>query len=242
MNNSLNGSTALLQFRFRTARHKKRAQYEDFDKQLLALRREENILYKQQRNLGWIELHPPVIRGWKRYFVLRDNVAKSKQAAFFESILSKINTTQYSHRKDFKVKKRKGGKKVDVAKAQHLLQPEALSFSRMKFTEAEKQYFEERTVQDNWTSKPYKVFAFTEPGCFVLRVRPNIITKTRARDEVIESRVQQIRNYLFNNVLRGRLDYLLDGHSYSWHEEKLKEKNPLKNKSFTVILDAYYVK
>src|SRR5438309_7971971 len=104
---SINESTALLQFRLRTARHKKRMQHEDRDKQLLALDREEDELYKQQRNLGWIELHPPVVRGWKRYFVLREDVAKAKQAAFFESILSKINTTEYSYRKDFKVKKRK---------------------------------------------------------------------------------------------------------------------------------------
>jgi hypothetical protein len=239
----VNSSTALLQFRLRSAHHKKRAQYEDWDKQLLALQRERNVLYKQQRNLGWVELNSPIVRGWKRYFVLRDDVAKSKQASFFESILSKINTTQYSYRKDFRVKKRKWGKKVYVVKELHLLRPQAFCFNKMKFTEAEKQFFEERLVQDKWTTKPYKIYVFKESWRFVLRVRPNIITKTRARDEVIESRIQQINNYLENGALIGRLAHLSNGRRNSWYdEEKSKEKNPLKNKPLATTLDEYYVK
>lgn len=76
-------------YRLRTARHKKRMQYEDFDKQLIQLHQEENGLYEQRRNLGWEPLLPAVQKGWKRFFVLRDDVARSKQAEFFENILKK---------------------------------------------------------------------------------------------------------------------------------------------------------
>jgi hypothetical protein len=240
---SINESTALLQFRLRTARHKKRMQYEDWDKQLLALDRESDALYKQQHNLGWIELHPPVVRGWKRYFILRDEFAKSKQAPFFESILSKINTTEYSHRKDFKVKKRKGGKKVYVAKEQHLFNPDPYHFNKMEFTEAEKQFFEERVIADRRTGKLSRIFVFTEPWRFVLRVRLNIITKARARDEEIESRVKEINNFFNRYKLWGRLAHLSGGYSDNWHKEiRAWEINPLKNKPFAAILDEYYVK
>lgn len=244
MNNySVNESTALLQFRLRTARHKKRMQREDRDKQLLALDKEQGELYKQRHNLGWIELHPPVVRGWKRYFVLRDDVARSRQASFFESILSKINTTEYSYRKDFKVKKRKWGKKVYVAKEQYLLKPDPYYFSKMNFTDAEKQYFEERFVEDRRTGKLSRIYVFTEPWRFVLRVRPNIITKTRARDEAIESRIREIRNYFNRNVLWGRLAHISGGYKYNWHDgPKVWERNPLKNKPLAAILDEYYVK
>jgi len=244
MNNySVNESTALLQFRLRTARHKRRMQWEDRDKQLLALNKEQDELYKQQRNLGWIELHPPVVRGWKRYFVLRDDVASSKQAAFFERILSKINTTEYSYRKDFKVKKRKWGKKVYVVKEQYLRKPDPYYFNRMDFTEAEKQYFEERVIVDERTGRLGRIYVFTEPWRFVLRVRPNIITKTKARDEAIESRIQEIRNYFNRNVLWGRLAHLTNGGWNNGYEEiKAWERNPLRNKPLAAILDEYYVK
>ncbi len=241
MNNDLNNQpVSILHFRLRTARHKKRAQHEDRDKQLLALHWEEAELSHQQRNLGWIELNPPVVRGWKRYFVLRPDVAKSKHADFFESILQKINTVQYSYRKDFKIKKRKWGKKVYVAKEQQLLQPDEYHFNKLKFTEKEKELFAEVISFDQNKRQFVKNYVFVEPWLFVLRVQPNIITKTKVRDEAIESRLQQIWNYFFHNHLRGRINHLTDGHSYSWWDgEREKEKNPLRNKSLAAILDEY---
>ncbi len=241
MNNDVNNQpVSLLHFRLRTARHKKRAQHEDRDKQLLALHWEQNELRHQQRNLGWIELNPPVVRGWKRYFVLRPDVAKSKHADFFESILQKINTVQYSHRKDFKIKKRKWRKKVYVTKEQALLQPEEYHFNKLNFTEKEKQWFAEVISFDKNKRRFVKNYVFVEPWRFVLRVRPNIITKTKVRDEAIESRIQQIRNYIERNNLRGRISHLTDGHSYSrWNEERKREKNPSRNKPLTAIIDVY---
>lgn len=182
------------------------------------------------------------MRGWKRYFVLRDDLAKSKQAPFFESILNKINTTHYSYRKNFTIKKRNGGKKVHVVKEQHLLCPYPFQFDQLKFSEAEKQFFEERCMLNTSAGKQGRIFVFTQPWRFVLRVRPNIITKKRARDEVIESRLQQICNYIKCNALWGRINHLTGGYRYSWQEERAKEKNFLKNKPLAAILNAYYAK
>ena len=122
-----------MSFRLQSARRKKRMQHEDFEKHLLALHKEQQQLYKQQQALGWIDLKPPVMRGWKRYFVLRDDVARSKHAGFFEGILEKINKTEFSSRKDFKVKKRKAGKKIYVVRDQQLLQPHEYHFRKMRF-------------------------------------------------------------------------------------------------------------
>src|SRR5215213_11908918 len=112
MNNKDITENEILSFRIRSRRQKIRAQHEDLEKKLIALHKERRQLYQQQRSLGWVELHPPVMRGWKRYFVLREDVQRSKSAAFFTSILNRINTVQYSSLKDFKVKKRKSGRKI----------------------------------------------------------------------------------------------------------------------------------
>src|SRR5690349_6246627 len=81
----------ILSYRLRTVRQKKRMQYEDFDKKLLKLDKEETRLCKQKQVIIWEPLKPPVQRGWNRFFVLREDVATSKHAAFFENILKKIN-------------------------------------------------------------------------------------------------------------------------------------------------------
>lgn len=230
----------VLCYRLRTARQKKRMQYEDFDKQLIQLHKEENALYEQRRNLGWEPLTPPVQKGWKRFFVLRDDVARSKHADFFEGILKKINTYDWSYRKDFIVKKRRFGKKKYGVKEQKLLAPREWHFEKLGFNEKEKQMFHEVFHNEKWNRGPVKRYVFNEPWRFVLRVRPNMITKVRAKDAVLESRLKQLEDYLENNDLRKRQHRLLYGR-YQWRGwrgfEKYNEVNSLKNKSLQQILD-----
>ncbi len=228
----------ILSYRLRTVRQKKRMQYEDFDKKLLELDREETRLCKQKQVIVWEPLKPPVQRGWNRFFVLRDDVATSKHAAFFENILNKINTCDWSHRKDFMVKYRRFGRKKYRVKKQSLLRPDEWRFNRLGFTDDEKQLFDVVWETDS-RKELVKRYVFREPWRFVLRVRPNVIDKIRRRDSMVESRSQEIRNYLDANMYRCRLNKLLHGYErYGWWKgERKREKNLLKNKPLLRILE-----
>lgn len=230
------GNLSLLHFRLRSARQRKRQARDERDRQLLALNRELRALYSQKNSLGWLPLHPPVVRGWKRSFALRADVARSKDVGFFENILKKINTTQFSYRKDFRIKKRKGGKKIYVARPQELWQPEIHQFNRLEFTEEEKNWFSEISVMTHSKRQMALRYVFKERWRFVLRVDANIVSKTRVRNEEIESRIQIIRNYLERNDLNKRLYHLTDGHYNRRREDRKSEKNPLTNKPMTDIL------
>jgi hypothetical protein len=227
-------------YRLRYTRQKKRMQYEDFDKQLIQLDKEEKKLRKQQRNLGWELLNPPIQRGWIRHFVLREDVARGKYAVFFNNILKKINTYEYSWKKDFKKKKRKRGRKIYVLKPQYLLKPYEYQFSKMEFTESEKQFFKEVWEVD-WRKQPVKRYEFVEPWRFVLKVRVNMIDKVRIKDIELESRLNEIDNYFKKNCLRGRLINLLHGNNrWNWRRRvvKAKEKYEYQHKSLNQILDS----
>ena len=104
----------ILYYRLRTKRDKIRMKYEHFHKRLIQIHSEEEGLYKQKYSLGWEPLVPPVQKGWKRIFVLRQDVARSRYADFYSGILAKINTVQWSPRKDFTKKKRAFGRKKSV--------------------------------------------------------------------------------------------------------------------------------
>ncbi len=228
----------ILCYRLRIARQKKRMQYEDFEKKLISLYKEESALYQQRRNLGWEPLIPPIQKGWVRHFVLREDVASSKEATFFENILQKINTYDYSWRKDFKKKKRKRGKKVYVEKPQKILKPYSHQFFKMNFSESEKQFFYE-VCEMNSQRQPCKRYVFIEPWRFVLKVRPNIISKIRKRDKVLEMRSKAIDNYLEKNDLRKKQIKLLKG-NYKWRyaeTEKYNEVDLYKNKSLYQVID-----
>ncbi|MGG9964749.1 hypothetical protein [Ferruginibacter sp. SUN106] len=229
----------ILSYRLRTARQKKRMQYEDFDKQLIQLDKEETLLYRQQRNLGWEPLHPPVQKGWVRFFVLREDVARSRYATFFEGILNKINSYDYSWRKDFKKKKRRRGRKRYEVKPQYLLKPYEYEFVKMEFSEIEKTFFREVWELD-WRKQPVKRYEFTEAWRFVLKVKPNMIDKVRIKDAELESKMSIIDNYLDRNDYRKRQCKLLRGYYKYKHWVKLEqydEVDPYKNKSLLQILE-----
>jgi hypothetical protein len=227
----------LLQFRLQSSRRKKRMQHEDLEKKLIELNSERSKLYRQQRNLGWMELEHPVMRGWKRYFVLRDDVARSRHASFFQGILDRINTVQLSDKKNFTAKKRKWGKKIRAEREQKLLQPDPGHFKRLKFTEREAQLFYEATWR--YQGKTWSQYVFVEPWRFVLRVRPNLITKTRVRDEAIEKRIKEINQFLKQRDYDKKLLHLLHGHDpYRWKEDyRLKEKYTFRKKPLQRLPD-----
>lgn len=197
-------------YRIRTERQKKRLRYKDFDKQLLELDFRLDALYKKRRNLGWEPLTPPIQRGWKRFFILKEEVATSKQADFFEQLLKKINTTNYSWKKDFTVRKRNRGRKIYVVKEQYLLAPCEWDFKKLNFSPQEQLFFYEQ-----WRTNKYgyasKHFVFTEPWRFSLIIKPNIIDKKRITDPVLESSIDEIEQYLKRNFYNRRLGKIKDG-------------------------------
>lgn len=208
-------SCSLLSFRIRSARAKKRALRKDREKQLRKLDREENQLLQQQRDLGFVTLDPPLMRGWKRSFVLREDVARSRYAAFYQQVLDKINTVQTHHDRKFLVKKRYRGKKKQVVRRQHLRTFPAYAFHRLELTEWERRKFH---AIEHWNGscKRFETqYVFSDPWCFRLQVRPNMIHKVRLQSMLIEQRSKEIDNYLIGHALRSRLRRL-KGQSSGW--------------------------
>ena len=237
----VNEETDIRCYRLRTARQRKRMARKGFEKKLRALDRERTELWRKKNNLGWIELKPPVMRGWKRFFVLRQDVAESQYAAFYQNILDKINTTVISNRKDFKIKKKRVRKWKYEEKKQQLKEPNLKAFTKMNFSEREQEFFQDKYVMDCY-NQWVKVFEFKEPWRFVLKVRPNMIYKTRVRDEVIEKRSAELYNYFDRNHLRPRVAKLKgESYRYSWYREKYfdpRETYEFKNVPLPQILDS----
>ncbi len=205
----------ILCYRLRTARHKTRMQYEDFDKQLRRLNREKVSLWNKQRNLGWEPLRPPVQRGWKRIFVLREDVARTNRAGFFAGILEKINTTERSWRKDFKVRKRYRGRKIYVVKPQEVKKLDLREWKKAGFTAAEQMFFQ-HTVTIDRKGHITQRYVFTQPWRFVLRVLPDMIDQVRIRDAALEQRLQEIENRVNRNGWKSRQQKVVNGGNKWW--------------------------
>ena len=131
----------------------------------------------------------------------------------FENILQKINTQKIYWKKDFKVKKRKFGRKIYVVQTQELFKPDAYEFSKLKFTEKEKSFFNAEFIYDSWKRKFVLHYVFTlNPGDLSYASGLNMIDKQRKIDPEKESRLDEISNYITKNNYDKRLHRMIYGH------------------------------
>lgn len=233
-------------FRLRSERRRKRAAKDDYEKELRRMGREWIASRRKLNALGWEELNPPVQRGYIRFFVLREDIKRSRKAGFFEKLLSKINTSQYSHRKDFLVKQRKHGKKIYVPREHTLPLLERWELNRAELTVEERAYFYEDTVYDARLRRSRVVFRFIEPWRFVLRIQPNIITKARKIDVDLERHAAALSHYFDDKDRWYRWVKLKRGNTHKpftqlpKHPTPEKYISPFLNRSFADILEEYY--
>lgn len=230
--------------RFKSKRTKKRLVKEDFEKQLRQFRKLEVELWKKRQDLPLVPLTTPYQKGWQRSFVLREDITRSSESSFYQILLEKINTWQYSSEKSFKKRKKKKRKHVFVEKLQTVKEFSESEWrsSKLGLTEKEKMHFYKR---ERWcpNCKRYKIhYVFNEPWRYVFRVKPNMITHTKMVDADLESEIQVLDNYITNLNLRYKINKLVDGFSYRnryYQNENPKERNPIKNKNLQVLYQQY---
>lgn len=232
--------------KIKTARQKKRLLKEHRDKQLLRIDRRENQLLLIKRSLPLVPLEEPYQKGWKRTFVLSEDVARSTAAMFYITLLSKINTIDYSNDKSFKrkAKRKRNRKKIYEEKPQYLQEFHSFEWThRCKLNAEEKAHFYPKECWSKDGKTMHIKYVFSDPRRFALCVTPHMITHTCMVDEVLEQELAQIDQYLERNHLRPRIYKLVHGGRWRFYrdpQDDPRRKNPLKNKSLQqILLEAY---
>lgn len=189
----------------RTKRRKKRAQKDDFQKQLLEIGRLEDTLELQRKNLPFLPLPEPYQKGWKRFFVLREDVARSENAPFYELLLRKINTIEYSKSKSFIYRERRDKKQVRSERLQYLQEFESYEWNRPDnpLTARERKLF--TMVEKRRKGRTVQLYRFSEPWRYVLKIEPHFITHHKVVDEVLEQRISQLNNFIDRRNLRNAM-------------------------------------
>jgi hypothetical protein len=216
----------------KTARQKKRLVKKDFDKKLIRLHQKRNELRKIKKNLPLVPLKNPYQKGWVRSFELRPDVAETKNADFYQALLSKINTKQFSGLKHFKIKRRKNRKKIWFERPQSLREFDLYQWARNAegLTDKEKLLF---NPEEYWCtiSKRFTVkYVFIEAWRFELKVRPDIITHRRMIDELLEQEISCIDNHIDRHFLQDRINKLVYGNSFRWRRRP--DENPKHKKNY----------
>jgi len=230
--------------RIKSARRKRRLVKTDRDKRLIQLYKRLKYLWQQKKILPMVPLEFPYQRGWKRLFVLRDDVKRGPKATFYETLLVKINTIQYHHDKTFKQKKRRKKRYGYQVRQQLLREFDAYCWqiNRMNLTDEEKTCFTRVEAFDVKTRRVDIKYVITEPWRFVLKVMPHMVTHAKLMDADIERELAYIDHHIDNKHLMPRINLLTRGRSYRYkdHFDELpKYINKFKNIPEYMYEEAY---
>jgi len=231
-------------YRIKSERRKRRLVIRDRDKQLLKLDRRHNELLQQKRLLPLVPLESPYQRGWKRFFVLRDDTKQHPMAIFYEVLLEKINTVEYSRDRSFKKKKWRKQRYVYKERQQELRDFPICSWlaNKVKLTDEEKACFERIETFDAKTWATTVKYVCTEAWRYQLKVAPHMVTHVKLMDVEIETELGYIKNHIDNFYLWPRISLLTNGKNYSWTKsqyERAKYINKIKNISGYNSIEAY---
>jgi hypothetical protein len=210
----------LLSFRLRSLRSRKRIVKKDVEKQIRKKYKRSKELWEARRNIPLVPLETPYQKGFVRFFVVRDDVKRSKDGNFFQGILNKINTKMYSETRKFLKKKRKFGRRIYVVREQKLIQLSAYQWNdpKLGLTTREKQYFLKREEYNPFRKKYNIYYEFIEPWRFTLSVKPYMITHYKPLRSDLEKKIDELDSYLSQHKVAGIIHKTMYGKPNPWKD------------------------
>jgi hypothetical protein len=172
-------------------------------KDLRALYRRLRALQDAIYDLPKIKLDKPRFVGYKRYYFLRDDIVRRKDANVFRSILEKLNTTVYSRKKDEFGRYDFDNPPFDVKQRIKTLSLKSYE----KLTPELQKHFIKITNWD-WRKKESR-YEFLHPYMFVLKIKHNYITEVPILDKDMESEIGRLETKIKRENLWPKIDKLL---------------------------------
>jgi len=228
----------VMRYKLKTARQKKRLQKKDLDKQVIQIIRKRDSLRKQRWELPWIPVEIPYQKGWKRLFILREDIKRSAMADFYEALLKNINTIQYAPDKSFKAKRKRKRRKTSEDQKQFLREFPIWQWNDDKhhsLNELEKAHFYLYEKWDNNGKTMQMLYRFNEPWRYVLKVVPHIITHVKMLDEQLERDIQLLDNYIRNHNLEAKISKLIGGAYHYWKWESFDKARYIESKKEALL-------
>jgi hypothetical protein len=213
-----------------TKRENKEITIKNNKKEYIKLHKRLNELYQIRRNLGYEKLKIPEFTGWKKYFILRNDIKNSDKNIQLERILKVINDEVFCKRKDFKIYNRKEKKyEIFEPKLQYL---EISKFEKFikegKLSEEDRKYFQKVKRIIGWYFKrEIEVYEFIYQWMFITIKKKHFITEKKILDEILEKEINYIFNKLFN---RDMLAYKYSERSMKSDRDYYSDTLALKNK------------
>jgi hypothetical protein len=177
-------------------RRQKRMDKKENEKDLISLWKKKMKLMQGKRALNWVELSKPERWGYKRFFVLREDVAKSREAEFLKGILKLVQNTVFSRDKKFEYKDYKTKKKLPIEQSVGFIAHKDWNklIAENKLTEKQKNCFEVRWRFNKGGKSGYWVYVLIKDYMFVTKVQLHYVTHRLIINPQLESELKELSN------------------------------------------------
>ena len=198
-------------------REEKKYSHKAEEKKIRKMMRRLDKLRTAKWNLGWVELDKPEPWGWEKVLVLRDDIAKRKDAKFFKELLELVNHKVVNNNKSFIVRNYSTGKKAEV-----FVEPKTFDEKDLeKIPEKFRSYFTlEAAETRHWGSfyRKYYQWTLNKPYLFKEKIQKHYVTRKQLHDPDLESQIDEIEHYVYSNGLWSKWYHMLGERSSSSYE------------------------
>ncbi len=177
------------------------------DKQLLAIHRERRAIRRRERQ--YVELNPPIPRGWVRHWRLTARARNRHDAWVLQTILQVIDHKRYHWRKNFTHGKhrRRGRRMIENTQAPGSVREHR--WKRLGWPEQWKIFFHQILVNEGRADQTFS-YKFRRMDLLELFVERYYIYYAELIDPAKEAREAQIKSFLIRSGGEHRLTTLLD--------------------------------
>jgi len=203
-------------------RRQKSMNRKDTDKKILAMEAKRGQLIKAKNGMRLVELPEPIRTGYKKFFVIRPDIAAGDDVDLYKQILPYVQNTIYSNNREFLVKDYKTKKMLPKphkpANIEHKVWNTLVD---AKFNSRQSGMFERVWKQTGLKNPKIGKFEylFTKDWAFAEKIEPHYKTHTLLLDPDLESELQQINNRIDRNNLWPKINKLLGCKSNKWDYE-----------------------
>lgn len=195
-------------------------------KHFLALERELRALWRQKLNAPLVELDEPFIRGYERFFVLKESTRRRKDANQITKALAYFQNHEYCRKGWFRGGSplRKRWKKGEVG-SHHLRRPNLASLIKADFPDHLYRYVKVTCPRSTYMVPATRTLnreqltrraRFQYPGLFESRTQPRLVTHLPLHDPALEARLDELYDILWGSYQQGKITKAL--HRRKWRD------------------------
>src|SRR5574343_1113046 len=147
------------------------------EKEIIALWRKKIRLLASRRNMNKVELEKPIRWGYKKFFTLREDIARSPDAKVYLGILPYVQNTIYCRRKDFTQKSYKTKKMVEMEHSLNSISHKKWNEIESTLTPKQKSLFEKYWHQNKYAKNAGEwKYRLIKTWMFVPKIEPHYKT------------------------------------------------------------------